>query len=127
MFCQVMLKDCIFLFWANQINFRNCYKWHKYQDRIALGNYTNKDQQCFLNKIALDLHDFLSVWHLLSSQGVFNFTNSNIHALVYTNPFGVVFFGSGRLYPLKHVPYAVIKLFSTSHTIEVFKCAYTSF
>jgi len=36
-----------------------------------------------------------------SNHGIRNFTNSNIHARVYKNPFGGVFcFGSGRLYPL---------------------------
>ena len=41
---------------------------------------------------------------------------------------GVFFcFGSGRLYPLKKVPYAGIMLFSTSHTIEVFMFAYKYF
>ena len=52
-----------------------------------------------------------------SNQGIRNFTNSKIHALVYMNPFGLGFFVSGRLYPLK----MLFMLFSMgSHDIDTF-------
>ena len=59
----------------------------------------------------------------LYNQGIRNFTNSKMHALVNINPLLLFFVDSGGVYPLKKVPYAVIPvimLFSTGHTIDVF-------
>jgi len=50
--------------------------------------------------------------------------NSKSHALAYLNPSLFCFLGSGGLYPLKKIIYAVIPaimLFYMGHTIEVFK------
>ena len=47
-------------------------------------------QSIFFTKIELDFHDFSAFDTYFSYQGIRNFTNSKIHALVYMNPF--VFF-----------------------------------
>jgi len=45
----------------------------------------------YVCQIALDLHAFFSAFDTyFSNQGIRNFTNSKIHALVCMNPFGFV-------------------------------------